>query len=145
MVPFTDNKGQALYYIDDTFTGMHTEITDWPVMVSQYDEAVTMNIGFEDITDSAGTLRVPTITLGRGDGATSMSSKARIYKDRNGVVVEYFKSNTGQRLAITITDNGIENVGNTGDKGLRNIAVSATAPTSPQNNDLWIDTTGGVV
>lgn len=144
MVQFTDTKGNALYYIDDTFTGMHTEETEWPVMVSKYDEAVTMNIGFEDITDSAGTLRVPTITLGRGDGATSLSSKARIYKNRNGVVVEYYKSNTGDRMAITITDNGIENIGNTGSRGLRNIAVDASAPANPQNNDLWIDTSGGV-
>lgn len=143
-IPFTDNKGQALYYIDDTMTGMHTEETEWPVMVSKYDEAVTMNIGFEDITDSSGTLRVPTITLGRGDGATPLSSKGRIYKDRKGMVVEYFKSNSGDRLAVTITDDGIEVPGNTGPKGLRNIAVGATPPTNPQNNDLWIDTTGGV-
>lgn len=142
-IPFMDNKGQALYYIDDTMTGMHTEETEWPVMVSNYDEAVTMNIGFEDITDSSGTLRVPTITLGRGDGATPLSSKGRIYKDRKGMVVEYFKSNSGDRLAVTITDEGIEVPGNTGAKGLRNIAVGATPPANPQNNDLWIDTTGG--
>ena len=44
----------------------------------------------------------PTITLGRGDGVTPMSSKGRIYKDRKGMVVEYFKSNSGDRLAVTI-------------------------------------------
>ena len=59
------------------------------------------------------------------------------------IVVEYFKSNSGDRLAVTITDEGIEVPGNTGPKGLRNIAVGATPPANPQNNDLWIDTTGG--
>ena len=144
MVQYTTLDGLLLYWSDSSQTEMHTEETDYPVMVYQYDAIPVMQMQFEDITDSVGTLRIPIITLGRGDGATAMSSKGRIYKDRNGVVVEYFKSNSGDRLAVTITDEGIEVPGNTGPKGLRNIAVGATPPANPQNNDLWIDTTGGV-
>ena len=145
MVQYTTLDGLLLYWSDSSQTEMHTEETDYPVMVHQYDSIAVMQMQFEDITDSVGTLRIPIITLGRGDGATAMSSKGRIYKDRKGMVVEYFKSNSGDRLAVTITDEGIEVPGNTGPKGLRNIAVGATPPTNPQNNDLWIDTTGGGV
>ena len=143
MVQYTTLDGLLLYWSDSSQTEMHTEETDYPAMVHQYDSIAVMQMQFEDITDSVGTLRIPIITLGRGDGSTTMSSKGRIYKDRNGVVVEYFKSNSGDRLAVTITDEGIEVPGNTGPKGLRNIAVGATPPANPQNNDLWIDTTGG--
>lgn len=144
MVQYTTRDGALLFWTDEYQKEMHTAETDYPVMVYQYDAIPVMQMQFEEITDSVGSLRVPTITLGRGDGVTPMSSKGRIYKDRKGMVVEYFKSNSGDRLAVTITDEGIEVPGNTGAKGLRNIAVGATPPTNPQNNDLWIDTTGGV-
>lgn len=144
MVQYTTRDGALLFWTDEYQKEMHTAETDYPVMVYQYDAIPVMQMQFEEITDSVGTLRVPTITLGRGDGATPLSSKGRIYKDRKGMVVEYFKSNSGDRLAVTITDEGIEVPGNTGPKGLRNIAVGATPPANPQNNDLWIDTTGGV-
>lgn len=145
MVQYTTRDGTLLFWTDEYQKEMHTAETDYPVMVYQYDAIPVMQMQFEEITDSVGSLRVPTITLGRGDGATPLSSKGRIYKDRKGMVVEYFKSNSGDRLAVTITDEGIEVPGNTGPKGLRNIAVGATPPTNPQNNDLWIDTTGGVI
>ena len=144
MVQYTTRDGTLLFWTDEYQKEMHTAETDYPVMVYQYDAIPVMQMQFEEITDSVGSLRVPTITLGRGDGVTPMSSKGRIYKDRKGMVVEYFKSNSGDRLAVTITDDGIEVPGNTGPKGLRNIAVGATPPANPQNNDLWIDTTGGV-
>lgn len=143
MVQYTTRDGALLFWTDEYQKEMHTAETDYPVMVYQYDAIPVMQMQFEEITDSVGSLRVPTITLGRGDGATPLSSKGRIYKNRKGMVVEYFKSNSGDRLAVTITDDGIEVPGNTGPKGLRNIAVGATPPTNPQNNDLWIDTTGG--
>ena len=145
MVQYTTRDGALLFWTDEYQKEMHTAETDYPVMVYQYDAIPVMQMQFEEITDSVGSLRVPTITLGRGDGATPLSSKGRIYKDRKGMVVEYFKSNSGDRLAVTITDDGIEVPGNTGAKGLRNIAVGPTPPTNPQNNDLWIDTTGGVI
>lgn len=145
MVQYTTRDGTLLFWTDEYQKEMHTAETDYPVMVYQYDAIPVMQMQFEEITDSVGSLRVPTITLGRGDGATPLSSKGRIYKDRKGMVVEYFKSNSGDKLAVTITDEGIEVPGNTGPKGLRNIAVGATPPTNPQNNDLWIDTTGGVI
>lgn len=144
MVQYTTRNGTLLFWTDEYQKEMHTAETDYPVMVYQYDAIPVMQMQFEEITDSVGSLRVPTITLGRGDGATPLSSKGRIYKNRKGMVVEYFKSNSGDRLAVTITDDGIEVPGNTGPKGLRNIAVGATPPANPQNNDLWIDTTGGI-
>ncbi len=144
MIQYTSVHGEPLYWESAAHEFMTTEETDWPVMVYQYDSNIVFCVKIEDITDSVGQLRIPIMEFGRGDGATQLSSKGRIYKGRTGMVVEYFKSNSGDRLAVTITDEGIEVPGNTGPKGLRNIAVGATSPTNPQNNDLWIDTTGGV-
>lgn len=145
MVQYTSTHGEPLYWESAAHEFMTTEETEWPVMVYQYDSNVVFCIKIEDIADSVGQLRIPIMEFGRGDGATPLSSKGRIYKNRKGMVVEYFKSNSGDRLAVTITDEGIEVPGNTGPKGLRNIAVGATPPANPQNNDLWIDTTGGVI
>ena len=103
-----------------------------------------MTLQFEEVVDGTETLRVPIITFGRGDGVTHNSSKGRIYKSRTGIMVEYYQSNTGNRIAVELTDEGIIQQGNTGAKGLRNVHVAGKAPKDPQMNDLWIDTTGGV-
>ena len=48
------------------------------------------------------------MTFGRGDGTTALSSKGRVYKGRTGLIFEYFKSNTGERIAIELNDDGIQ-------------------------------------
>lgn len=135
----TDRNGALLYWTDNTHTGTTLSETDYPVMTYVYTENVKLEISFE-----VGENNEPIITLGMGDGVTASSAKAVIRKGTTGLELNYYKSNTGDVRQILLNDIGIVQVGNTGASGLRNIAVGTAAPPSPQNNDLWIDTSGGV-
>lgn len=106
-VQYTDYNGSLLYWESEAHEFMTTDITEWPVMVDVYDSAVVYSVKVEDITDASGTLRVPTITFGRGDGATPLSAKGRLYKNRDSLVVEYNASNTGDKRELILFDQGI--------------------------------------
>lgn len=134
-----DRHGNPLYWKDNARDIVVLEDTGYPVVIYRYDEYVKMEISFEDL----GGGYTPKITMGVGDGVTATSSKAEIYKGQTGLELIYYKSNTGVKQEILIDDTGIRQIGSTGAVGLRNIAVGPTAPTIPQNNDLWINT-GGV-
>lgn len=108
MIQYTSVHGELLYWESATHEFMTTEITDWPVMVYQYDSSIVFCIKIEDITDSVGQLRIPVMEFGRGDGETQLSAKGRIYKGRTSLITEYFKSNSGDRLAIELADDGIQ-------------------------------------
>jgi len=139
-----DNKEQAtyrggiklLYWLDELHEGVTDEITDWPVYQYKYIEYTKLKVFFEEI----GGNEIPIIELGAGDEVLPLSGKARIYKDVDGLKISFFKNNTGEEVQLRVTDNGIEQVGSTGAKGMRNIAIDSIAPTGPQLNDLWIDT-----
>lgn len=107
MVQYTSYQGAPLYWNDETHEFMVTDITDWPVMIYQYDASTVYSVRIEDFTDLAGTMRIPVMTFGRGDGSTSLSAKGRIYKDRNNFVIEYNKSNSGDKRYIKLSDNGV--------------------------------------
>lgn len=111
MVQYKSYDNELLYWKDATKKDMTTKETEFPVMVYVYDAIAVMEMCFEEVADDVGPIRVPVIRLGRGDGATITSSKGRIYKGRKGVVVEYFKSNTGDRLAMELTDEGVRFAG----------------------------------
>ena len=139
-----DNKEQAtyrdgiklLYWLDEFHEGVTDEITDYPVYQYVYVEYTKLKVFFDDI----GGNEIPIIELGAGDGVLPLSGKARIYKDVEGLKISFFKNNTGEEIQLKVTNDGVEQVGATGAKGMRNIAVNTIAPTGPQLNDLWIDT-----
>ncbi|KAF5040699.1 hypothetical protein DSECCO2_530690 [anaerobic digester metagenome] len=135
----TDRNGARLYWTDSTKESASTDVTAYPVRIYAYTEHIKLQIEFD--TDANNT---PIITMGVGDGVTATSAKAIIRKGTTGLELNYYKSNTGDLTQLLIDDTGIVQTGNTGSVGLRNIAVGTAAPTSPQNNDLWIDTSGGV-
>lgn len=70
--------------------------------------------------------------------SSAFSVETTSYKT-NGMLLKYVQAD-GNVLEIRLGEEGIVQYGNTGAKGLRNIAISNTAPTSPALNDLWIDT-----
>lgn len=135
----TDRHGSLLYWKDDDYNIVTLEETDYPVLMYVYTEKVKLSITFEEISG----VYTPKITMGLGDGVKPMSAKAEIFKGQTGLELNYYQSNTEALRQVIIDDTGIRQVGNTGTAGLRNIAVQAAAPASPQNNDLWIDTSGG--
>ena len=60
-----------------------------------------------DISNAPEGSSFPVMVWGQGDGITDVSSKGKIYKNTDGLVFEYFKNNTGERLALELTNDGI--------------------------------------
>lgn len=133
----TDRSGNLLYWTSATHTGMGTAVTDYPVVVYAYTELVKAQYAFDNTT---GTY-VPTIILGAGSG-TANYGKAFIYKDTNGLYIDYYKSTDGTKYTISITDDGIDFGGFplfTAD-GTPQLWVQAATPTGAKANDVWVDT-----
>lgn len=108
MVQYTTLYGEPLYWETEVQELMTREVTNYPVMVYQYDASVVFSVNVENVVDQIGQLRIPVMTFGRGDGTTALSSKGRVYKGRTGLIFEYFKSNTEDRLAVELNDDGIQ-------------------------------------
>jgi|LSQX01.3.fsa_nt_gb hypothetical protein len=163
-VHYINNGGQPLYWDSADNQYITTDVTDYPVMVYVYDLTTKMQIDFEK--DSSGEM-VPKIVLGAGVGNEDYPTygKGYIFKDTDGLLLKYitsqgkemianlyeegiditYKSESNSRITFKINEEGITQIGNTGPVGLRNIAISDTPPTSPQLNDLWIDTNAEVI
>jgi len=78
----------------------------------------------------------PMIEMGEGDGVLPNSSKGRIFKDANGVKLEYYKSNTAEKVGFYLTDDGVY----CSDVLHNLIPVQGTAPENPEEGDFWVDT-----
>jgi hypothetical protein len=133
----TDRNGNPLYWYTDAHTGMSTTETDYPVTVYSYTELIKAQYAFDNTT---GTY-VPTIILGAGSG-TANYGKAFIYKDTNGLYIDYYKSTDGTKYTIKITDDGIDFGGFpavTAD-ALHQLWVQSSKPTGAKVNDVWVDT-----
>ena len=163
-VHYINNGGQPLYWDSADNQYITTDVTDYPVMVYVYDLTTKMQIDFEK--DSSEEM-VPKIVLGAGVGNEDYPTygKGYIFKDTDGLLLKYitsqgkemianlyeegiditYKSESNSRITFKINEEGITQIGNTGPVGLRNIAISDTPPTSPQLNDLWIDTNAEVI
>lgn len=96
-------NGELLYWKNEDKEAVVLDETDWPVMIYVYNEQIKAEFGFEN-TDG---VYVPKITLGLGDGVTSNSAKAEIYKGQTGLEINYYRSNTGELRQIKLTDDGI--------------------------------------
>ncbi|NLD46409.1 MAG: hypothetical protein GX660_04320 [Clostridiaceae bacterium] len=131
----TDTDNNLLYWIDETHTGMTKEVTAYQVLTYEYIETTKFEVTFEDSGNKAVKM-----VLGTGFGyADPNEGKAFIMKDSNGLLLKYVQSG-GNVLQLRLGDNGIEQIGNTGVAGLRNIYVSPDGlpPANPQLNDLCI-------
>lgn len=131
----TDINGSHLYWLDQTHTGMTLVDTGYPVLIYAYTESTKFEMTFEDSEPHAVKM-----TFGEGFGyANPNAGKGFLYKDATGMLIKYVQAD-GNVLEIRLGDNGIIQSGNSGEKGLRNIAISSTPPATPELNDLWIDT-----
>lgn len=130
----TDRNSAPLYWVDETHKASTTDETEFPVTVYVYTESVKAELSFYD---DSGTY-IPRIVMGAGTG-TGDNDKLLIYKPEDSAIVQYI-TDAGAEMTLKLSSVGIECIGNTGAKGIRNIAVGSSAPASPQTNDLWIDT-----
>jgi hypothetical protein len=131
----TDTNGSYLYWLDQTHAGMTLVDTGYPVLIYAYTESTKFEVTFDN--DEPHAVKM---TFGEGFGyANPNEGRGFIYKDATGMLIKYVQAG-GNVLEIKLGDNGIIQSGNNGEKGLRNISVSSTQPTTPEMNDLWIDT-----
>ncbi len=132
----TNYDNEPLYWIDETHKGMTTDVTDYPVTIYVYTELVKAEFSFE----LTGGFYIPIIKLGAGAGVEGHPDwgKGYIYKETDELIIKYFATD-GTEYSINLDNTGIYQVNNTGSTGLRNIAISDSVPSSPQVNDLWID------
>ena len=121
-----DRRNNNLYWLDDTYKGTTTKVTDYPVLIYNYSELIKMQIMFENIS---GTY-VPKIILGVGDGTGANHAKAEIYKGQTGLEINYFKSNTGDKRSVLIDDTGVHSIvtGYKANANVRNIIVTDQTP-----------------
>jgi hypothetical protein len=98
-------------------------------IVSEQEKA---NIQFQDVSGIKEVL----LTLGLGDGILDKSAKAEIYKGVNGLEVNYYKSNTGEKMNLKLDDTGIHsNIPIYNSSGIvRNIIVTDQEPNASMGN-----------
>jgi len=131
----TDRNGDLVYWKDANKDVISYEDTGIPVIVYVYEELTKMSIKFE--TDPESGYYNPVLQLGAGDGVLPNSSKGKIYKDTTGIRLEYYKSETAEKVGFYLTDNGVY----CSDVLHNLIPVQDTPPENPEEGDLWIDTT----
>lgn len=127
-----NRKSNNLYWLDDTFKGTTTNVTDYPVLVYNYVEHIKMQIMFENISGNY----VPKIILGVGDGTGANHAKAEIYKGQTGLEINYYKSNTGDKRSVLIDDTGVHSsiAEYKQDANIRNIIVTNQTPDASMGN-----------
>lgn len=132
-----DRNDVRLYWMDATHEAITTDITDYPVYIYDYDEVTKLKMHF----DEAEPNKLPFFIFGQGTSETDpLRGKGYIYKDETGLIVEYVEQVYGTSKRIRLDDDGIHQIGNDGEIGLRNIHICDAEPATPQIRDLWIDT-----
>lgn len=132
----TNRSGQELYWRNEeqTIATTNSEENFGPVKVFKYAEKTKLKINFE--MDDIG-YTVPKIHLGSGDGVTEKSSKGLIYKDGEGVKLEYYKSVSAETVGFYLTDTGVY----CSDVLHNLVAYGDIPPENPEIGDFWVDTT----
>ncbi len=127
-----DRRNNNLYWLDETFKGTTTNITDYPVLIYNYSELIKMQILFVDISDNY----VPKIILGVGDGTGGNNAKAEIFKGQTGLEINYYRSSTGDKRSVLIDDSGIRSAieGYKTNANVRNIIVTNQTPDVSMGN-----------
>jgi len=109
-----NRKGEALYWLDDTYTGVSIDALDpegnprEQVMRYVYDGPDGLGVSKLQLFFEPGGSFVPTMVWGQGVGSTIDPDRGKgfIYKDPTGMVVSY-KSATGEMREIRLDDDGV--------------------------------------
>ena len=128
-----------LYWTSEAHTAADTtERMGLEVLQYEYTEAVKLQISFE----LQGSAYEPIIELGQGTSLEQPTwGKAYIWKTTTGLLIRQI-TETGDTVDVAFNaDKEIKVAGNTGSGlNIRNTAIAATAPESPQAGDMWINT-----
>lgn len=157
-----DHPDAYKYFTITRPKNIYPELTDeeenaFKVMVRKRGSSGTkMKICFDEITLSNGTKTIaPVMIWGAGDGTTGNKhpeieneercARGFIYKDQDGLKIQYFKSNTGELREVKLSDEGVvitppitEEGGGTGGSG-GSFYVSTREPieSDGEEGDVW--------
>ena len=138
-----DRYNNYLYWLDDTFKGTTTNVTDYPVMIYEYNELIKSQFAF--VHD--GVNYTPQLILGTGTGNTEDSGKTFIYKATDGFYIDYRHSVTGESTIFKITDDGIDlsmfptvTFSEQVVLSVPQIWVQPDIPSMAKQSDVWVDT-----
>ena len=136
-VQVVNRNGQLMYWVDNTFKGTTTNITNFPVMTYVYTEHVKMQIAFE----FDGINEVPRMVLGAGTGIGN-HGKGYIWKDHTGLMIRYLSGVNGAERNVHLGDDGIRISpiisAPVTEAGLRRITLSTTTPSGGVDGDVWM-------
>jgi|GEM_PF-3753539 len=140
-VHISGKQGQPLYWLSDSYKGITTEMTDFPVLSYLYQEAVKFEITFLPTGVKPILL---TLGIGAGNPHNPDWGKAFIFKDADGLRIMHLSAINGAERSIYLHDEGIDVVAPVGFTrprvGGKNIWVQPTAPTAFAVGDIWIQT-----
>lgn len=106
-VQYTDEDNNPLYWDSAEENYMTPTVTDYPVMVHQYDYLTKLELNFEN--DAETGFMVPKIIFGAGVGNVEHPERGKgyIYKGANGLMIQYITS-TGKELTFYLNEDNIE-------------------------------------
>lgn len=99
---YKNKEGSLCYWLNDSYKIMTTTVTPYPVYIYKYAEFVKMEHAF---VEQAAQL-IPKITLGAGVGDGD-KGKGRIFKDIDGLCIEYYSTVDGNPIGLYLKNDGI--------------------------------------
>jgi hypothetical protein len=104
-IHYTDEAGNPLYWNNESHEYMTPTETEFPVMVPVYDLTTKLEIFFDGEDGSA---KIPKIVLGAGVGNPAYPDRGKgfIYKDEEGLLLKYLKSD-GSESSIYLCEDGV--------------------------------------
>ena len=123
------NRQRISVLTDDDKVSVTFETTSYPVYVYVYNELVKAEYSFVYDEDNY----TPTITLGTGDGILEKSAKGEIFKDTEGLHINYYRNNTGELRRVFLNDDGVN---------INNLIIENRTddPVDPVVGQIWIRT-----
>lgn len=142
-----DRKGELVYWLDATMSGITMDVTEWPVWQYKYNELVKLQI-FHEFDSTTGYYN-PKIVLGAGSGVGN-NAKGFMYKGATGLYIDYLHSVTGALRRIMLTDDGVDfseiadgkviYADQTVVNGIVQVFVDTAFPTAAKTKDILADT-----
>lgn len=123
-----NRDGQPLYWLDEDCQGVTLEETDYPVMIYKYNEKMLYQLSF-----ALGS--AIEMIFGQGDGVTANSAKGYLIKNPTNFEWNYYRSNTGEKRQILLSDSGIQaNIPSYMPNTIRNMIVTTDVPNVTMGN-----------
>ena len=99
-----DRDGNPLYWLDGDHGATTTDVTDYPVMIYEFEELTKLKVFFSLENETY----IPKIELGAGGAVPGYPDRGKgyIYKDTDGLLLKYLRSN-GTEILLRLGEDGL--------------------------------------